>query len=342
MNVYIAYRDLVRFNLEMNGTGGNPSNSDFRLTTVKDDIFLLTCGGDDYAVANETAEKFIDEVLSKCTGKHRGFFPTESYLNSMSTAAVVEKEENHITYYYDMDDKVLLQMLEDLKSKSGAPLTRRELINYCYPNPELPDDFELNSITHQIYPGPDNTPVSVIRTHFPDKKTSCFTVSDGVASVKIRDDDSTKLYDVPAELIPEITGKVRELCKEPAEAYVEKGAWESFIEFDKKSKRIFTDPDKTIALLNDIASKSIFRSSEVIDKEKYHPADLSENGFIGMVNNNVNNTAFFSGVPGVFPMSKQSQQAVQPSPDNSTVCPFCGAPRGTGRFCTECGGQLIQ
>ena len=48
-------------------------------------------------------------------------------------------------FYYDMDDELLLQMLDDLKAKSGEPLNERELMNYCYPNPALPEgDFDLS------------------------------------------------------------------------------------------------------------------------------------------------------------------------------------------------------
>ena len=58
---------------------------------------------------------------------------------------------------------------------------------------------------------------------------------------------------IPSGLIPEIKSKVRELCREPAEAYVENGDWEGYIRFNKNEEMIFTDPDKTLALLKEIA-----------------------------------------------------------------------------------------
>ena len=64
---------------------------------------------------------------------------------------------------------------------------------------------------------------------------------------------------MPAGLISEIRSEVRELCKEPAEAYVENGSWEAFVNFGGKGDRIFTDPDKTLALLKSIASKGVLK-----------------------------------------------------------------------------------
>ena len=73
---------------------------------------------------------------------------------------------------------------------------------------------------------------------------------------------------MPAGLISEIRSEVRELCKEPAEAYVENGSWEAFVNFGGKGDRIFTDPEKTLALLKNIASKSVL-------KEKGQPVLLN-------------------------------------------------------------------
>jgi len=52
-----------------------------------------------------------------------------------------------------------------------------------------------------------------------------------------------------------IKEKVRELCSKPEEAYVEHGEWEGYITFGKDEKRIFTDPENTKKLLEEIASK---------------------------------------------------------------------------------------
>ena len=68
MSVYIAYRDLVKYHFQMSLCGGPPTNPDFRLITVRNtNVYLLTCGGKDYAVTKERGEHFKNEVLSKTT-----------------------------------------------------------------------------------------------------------------------------------------------------------------------------------------------------------------------------------------------------------------------------------
>ena len=300
--VYIAYRDVYKYLNDSGKFGGNPVNTDFRLTTLACGRYLLTCELSNYAVADDAAEKFISDVLEKCGEKHRGFYPEVPPQDTRDSVAVVEIQESGKNFYYDMDAEVLHKMLEDLKTGSGVQLDQRGLINYSYPNPELPEDFVLNSITHQIYHGPDNTPVSVIKAYEPDKRTSRFQISGDDITVSIRDGDDTKTYDVPADLIPDIRDKVKELCKEPAEAYVDAGDWESFIRFGKKDERIFTDPDKTKALLDYIASRSTLRMLPVTE-----------------VKNN----------PPVIPV-------------DTSRCHICGAPRysETSKFCTECGVEF--
>ena len=53
MSVYIGLRDLASFYASLNMCGGTFENLDTRLTTVKDDIYLLTFAGQDYAVSKE-------------------------------------------------------------------------------------------------------------------------------------------------------------------------------------------------------------------------------------------------------------------------------------------------
>ena len=47
MSVYIGLRDLASFYASLNICGGTFENLDSRLTTVKDDIYLLTFAGQD-------------------------------------------------------------------------------------------------------------------------------------------------------------------------------------------------------------------------------------------------------------------------------------------------------
>ena len=63
MSVYIAYRDLVNYNFQMTLCGGPPTNPDFRLATVQSGVYLLTCGGKDYAVTKERGEQFSEESI---------------------------------------------------------------------------------------------------------------------------------------------------------------------------------------------------------------------------------------------------------------------------------------
>ena len=93
MPVYIAYRDLKRHHFENSLMGGPPANSDFRLANVRDDIYLLTRDGRNYAVSKERAERFAGEVLDRCTGEHSGSFPMVPSLNGRETAAGIEKTE---------------------------------------------------------------------------------------------------------------------------------------------------------------------------------------------------------------------------------------------------------
>ena len=88
MSVYIAYRDLVNYQFQTNLCGGPPLNPDFRLATVQNGVYLLTCGNKDYAVTKERGEQFKNEVLSKTTGSHAGHFPMIPELNGKTTAAV--------------------------------------------------------------------------------------------------------------------------------------------------------------------------------------------------------------------------------------------------------------
>lgn len=344
MHVYIAYRNLNDHFVQNNMCGGTPVNNDYRLTEVKDGIyFLLTWGSNNYAVSKEAGDKFIEDVLGKCSGEHPGFFPLCPSYEGKETAAVVEMsrvmDNGRITmdicFYYDMDADVLLQMLEDLRACSGEPLDSKALMNYCYPNAVLPqDDFMLDTIYHGIYCKPDNTPNSVIRTVFPDQRVSHFwTRKDGL-SVEIREGDNKITYDVPADLLPEIKDKVRQLCQEPAEAYVEHGDWEGYIRFGKKKERIFTDPDRTLSLLKEIASKGTVLSTEAVDTCKYYPVNKIPAGsvFTGL------------GMMGMF----ANMSAAAPAPVNTAdtgpsdgpKCPFCGADVTGKKFCTECGGEV--
>jgi len=357
MYVYIGYRNLPEYLSQQNQCGGTSGNTDHRLTTAKSGVYILTFGGQNYAVSTERAEKFTEEVLSKCTDKHRGFFPLEPSYNGKKYAAVIEIHKDRDIAYYDMDEEVLLQMLTALKDESGDPLDQRGLINYCYKSPVLPEgDFELKSIFHQIYVRPDNTPVSVMQTVKPDKRTSSFWIYKDEAHVEIREENNIKnVYDVPAELIPEIMEKVRELCKDPAEAYVEDGEWESYVRFGEDGEeRIFTSPDNTLALLKDIASKSVFKESEEVKGLSYYGGAASRNAF---------NNFMFAGLNGVqggiqaapvqqpapaqqqapIPQPAPAPQTIQPAPpseNNGEKCLYCGAPRNGNKFCTECGGEF--
>lgn len=256
MSVYIAYRDLVRHFMDNSMMGGVPQNNDIRLATAGTGVYLLSFGNVNYAVTDERAEQFVKDVLAKCTGKNRGLFPFVREYNGKKTAAVVEVHEGSDYGYYDMDDEVLLKMLEDLKGESGEPLDEKALINYCYPNPKLPEgDFDLKYVYHQIYYKPVNTPASVIQSYVPDKKTSALCVEDGKVVINLYDNGTVTDHEVPYELVPEIKDRVRELCKDPADAYVDNGAWEAYVRFGSADGRIFTDPEKTMALIREFASK---------------------------------------------------------------------------------------
>jgi len=289
MHVYIAYRNLEQHLFENTLCGGPPSNSDYRLTLIKDSRYLLTWNSQNYAVPKERAERFVEQVISGATGKHPGFFPEIRELNGKKTAAVVEFSRGDRPDYYDFDDELLLKMLDALRAESGELAGRKALIDYCNPNPSLPEgDFELEGIYHQICFIPEGTPVWMTQQAGPDTKASSFNSYKTGAVLVIREGDSKAEYSVPAGLLPEIKAQVRELCREPVGAYAENGAWQAFVRFGKEGGRIFTDPDRTFALLEKISSKS---------------------------------------VPGTKAAA-------------ASKCPVCGAPRGEGRFCTECGARL--
>ena len=103
MSVYIGLRDLASFYASLNMCGGTFENLDTRLTTVKDDIYLLTFAGQDYAVSKERAEQFIAEVISKSTGSHPGSFPMKPALSGSGTVAVVEIPDGDEKKHYDFD-----------------------------------------------------------------------------------------------------------------------------------------------------------------------------------------------------------------------------------------------
>ena len=333
MSVYIAYRDLVKYRFQMTLCGGPPINPDFRLATVRNDIYLLTCGRDDYAVTKERGEQFKTEVLSKTTGSHDGLFPMDAEHNGKKTAAVIEINEDGRTTWYDFDDELMLKMLTELKEELGEPLDRRGLINHCYPNPALPEDFELKTIYHQIYCGPDNTPQAAIRIMFPDTVTSRLWTFGDEHFVVIREGNNENKYKVPDTLIPDIKEKVRELCREPAEAYVEPGKWESYIQFGETKEQIFTDPDKTLELLNYIASGSEFISTSQIDTNKYYPFNsppANAFGMMGMMNMSMAQQQAANTNAG---QAAENQTSVKP---DGWKCPMCGA-FNTGKFCMECG-----
>lgn len=327
MEVYIGYRDYSKYEQAMGGMGGTPVNSDNRLATAGNGAYLLTFDGLDYAVSDERGEKFAEEVLAKCTGKHRGFFPEEPPYDNKVSAAIVEISKDREHAYYDMDAAELLKMLTALRDESGEPLDRCGVINHCYPNPKLPEgDFVLSSIIHQKYI-PDNAPVSVIPASNPDKVASEFRFSNGEAMLEIREDNIKNTYHVPDELIPEIKEKVKELCSDPAEAYVEEGDFESYVRFGgKDGERIFTDPDRTIELLKEIASKSVLKGSEEVKGAPFYGGSAS--------------FFTFNGVPGPAsaPMQVMSPEPAV-NPQAPGVCRYCGAPRTGGKFCTECGGK---
>ena len=348
MYIYIAYRDLRTHYTQNSMCGGLPYNNDYKFTAINDGIYyLLTLNGANYAVSKEAGEKFIEDVLSKSTGEHEGSFPFVQSLNGKDMAAVIERSrevdlngyKSSRTFHYDMDADVLYQMLEELRTGSGDPMDKRALMNYCYPNPTLPEgDYDLTEIYHGIYCTPDNKPNSVIQTVFPDKQVSCFSISKTGAYVQIRVDDNKVMSNVPAELIPEIKEKVRQLCADPKDAYVEHGEWEGFIRFNNDEERIFTDPDKTLELLKDIASKSEYNKTEAVDTNKYYkvgklpPGGFGGFGMFGMMGG--------FPAPSVSPAPAATPAASTPAPSPDVKkCAFCGA-NVTGKFCSECGGKV--
>ena len=95
------YRDLEKYYFESTLCGGPPLNPDYRLASVKENIYVLTWNNKNYAVPKERAERFAEKVISGSTGKHRGFFPLVRELNGKKTAAVVEINSGTGQVYYD-------------------------------------------------------------------------------------------------------------------------------------------------------------------------------------------------------------------------------------------------
>ena len=62
MTVYIAYRDLEKHYFESTLCGGPPGNPDYRLASVKENIYVLTWNNKNYAVPKERAERFVKLV----------------------------------------------------------------------------------------------------------------------------------------------------------------------------------------------------------------------------------------------------------------------------------------
>jgi len=124
-------------------------------------------------------------------------------------------------------------------------------------------------------------------------------------------------------------------CLRPAETYVEPGKWESYIQFGKTKERIFTDPGKTLELLNYIASGSEYDSTSQIDTNKYYPYNsqpLNTFGMMGMINNGMAQQQSADA-------NAQSANAntVQPAAKTDTwKCLMCGDVN-TGKFCMNCG-----
>ena len=353
MYLYIAHRNLREYFERNTCCGGSPYNNDYKFTDIKDGMYyLLTKYGTNYAVSKEDGDRFVEEVKSKCTDEHPGSFPLIRSLNGKDTAAVVMMDRDvdlggyisNRTFHYDMDDDLLLQMLEDLRARCGEPLDARALMNYCYPNPTLPEgDFQLNEIYHGIYCKPDNTPNSVIRNYFPDKKAGYLLINEHGAFLQMRVEDNNVMSNVPAELIPEIKEKVRLLCEDPKEAFVEHGEWEGYIRFGEDDERIFTDPEKTLELLEEIASKSVYDKTEAVDTKKYVPVGNVPNGGFGI------GMMGFMGMAGFAMNSAPTDNSVstsnvttQTNAGNGKKCVFCGADVTGKKFCTECGTEVKQ
>jgi len=130
----------------------------------------------------------------------------------------------------NLDTSIIInqEVIRIIARKESVPKIMNVYIGYR----DLPEgDYGLYGITHQIYFIPSNKPVSVMEPVKPDKKTSRFFADKDGGTLYIREDNSNKEYVVPAELIPEIREKARQLCQNPVEAYVENGSWESFVEF---------------------------------------------------------------------------------------------------------------
>ena len=135
---------------------------------------------------------------------------------------------------------------------------------------------------------------------------------------------------MPSELIPEIKAKVRQLCEDPAEAYVEDGAFEAFVKFGEDGeKKIFTKPDETLALLKEIASKSVFKESEEVKGLSSYGGPSLMFGFQNLGMNMMQAQQAQNPVP-----------APAPVPDDIERCVYCGAPRNGKKFCTECGSEF--
>ena len=150
------------------------------------------------------------------------------------------------------------------------------------------------------------------------------------SSIQIRTGDNNVISKVPEDLISWIKEKVRELCCEPAEAYVEPGNWEGYVRFGKKKDRIFTDPDKTLELLNEIASKSEYEKTEVAVNTNMQAINNFTMGAFSGLN--------MMGGMAVNP-SATSEQPAEPA-SGGAKCSYCGADVTGKKFCTECGEKV--
>ena len=96
MYVYIAYRDLKDHIALSSVSGGVPVNNDYRFTRANEgDSYLLIKDGAEYAVSKEAGDRFIEEVLGRCGGEHRGFFP-EDVMPGVSEKAAVARSFRHM------------------------------------------------------------------------------------------------------------------------------------------------------------------------------------------------------------------------------------------------------
>ncbi|MBR7088022.1 MAG: hypothetical protein IKI38_01595 [Mogibacterium sp.] len=296
---YICWRS--KYNSIMGGMGGLPVNTDNRLWKDEGAPFVLSFYEEGityhYAVRDEDAEDIIGRIGKWYEDNPDARVPG----NDQQDSASVELGTYRARVFPDVE--LLKAWFEELRAKSGSPLSGEEYYHYINPAPApVEGEVHVTKIVEQavVPPQPPSLPVP---PH--DRMRSEIRIEDGTAVLLICSGGVYLEYVIPEALIPDINEAAGEMLAKHADGYHSEWEEDAWLEVSGRDEKFDIEPEDALALFEKIAPQC----GDPLPVEQVYR------------------------YPGI------SINEVRECISRTHDCPLCGTPRMFGKFCRTCGSS---